>query len=371
MWSSIIGQSRIKRVLHAAWKAQRVSGAYLFYGPEGVGKDALAMEFAKLVNCESPSDAGSCGECGSCRRIATMQHPGVKFIHALPLGKSEDARKDDPLAKLDAATMEVLRDERDAKWVDPYAVITIPRANEIKLSSIRDIRKELSLSGGSGMRVVIVSRAEMMSDESQNALLKTLEEPPSRTVFILTTAFRDRLASTVRSRCQEMRCDPIDEDLVTAALIERDKMEPAIAALCAELGGGSYGLARTYADEKFSVARTRAVDFLRKIAIRDVPALYAAIEEIAHERDKALIEQFLLILLYWFRDAERLQSGAPVQSHSAAADEALRKFVNRYPSARCDAAVKHIEATARDVKRNANVFLALRVMAADLQKSFT
>lgn len=340
----------------------------MLYGPAGVGKDALALEFARLVNCTEPSDDGACGVCPTCRKTGVMQHPNVKFICALPLGKNEDARKDDPVAKLDNESLTAMRGELEAKWHDPYHVIAIPRANEIKLSSVRDIRKELSMGSGGGTRVVIVSRAEMMSDESQNALLKTLEEPPKNTVFVLTTSNRDRLQSTVRSRCQPMRCDVLPEDAVTAALIKRDGMEPALAALCAELGSGSYGLARGYADEDFAAARTKAVDFLRAIVVNNIAGLYAKLDELAHLRDKAVIEQFLLILLFWFRDAEIMRLGGTPPTHIEGGD-ALRKFVDRFPGARCDRAVQLIEVAAQDVRRNANVFLAMRVLATGLRNA--
>ena len=366
-WKHIFGQDRPKRLLHAAWRSNRVPGAYLLYGMEGIGKDALAMEFARLVNCEHPTDDGACGECSACHRIASMQHPNVKFICALPLGKNEDARKDDPIAKLDADTLEAVREELELKWRDPYHVISIPRANEIKMSSVRDIKKELSLSTGGGTRVVIISRAEMMSDESQNALLKTLEEPPKNCVFVLTTSNRDRLQSTVRSRCQPLRCDSLPEEMIVDALIERDQIPAETAAVCAELGGGSFGLARKYADEEFATARKKAVDFLRTIAVNNVQALYSQLDELSHVRDKAVVEQFLLILLYWFRDAEVLRLGGRVNAHLAEGSEALQRFVGHYPAARYDEAVRLVELTASDVRRNANVFLAMRVLSSSLK----
>ncbi len=361
-WTDIIGQQRVARVLDAAYRADRVAGAYLLHGPEGVGKDAVAMAFASLLVCERPSADGACGECDGCRRFAAQQHPGVRFICALPSGKNEDARRDDPLAKLDPDALEALRAQLAAKWSDPYHAIAIPRATEIKMSSVRDLNRDLSLTG-TGRRVVIISRAETMNDESQNALLKTLEEPPPHTVFLLTTAFRDRLKSTVRSRCQQLRCDPLADELVVNALVHRDGIDPATARACAELAGGSYGVARSYAGETFNTLRERAVEFLRAVATGNATSLYTHIDEIARARDRVAVEQFLLMLLLWFRDAEAMRLGA---GPGSAGGEALQRFVARYPAARNDTAIRSIETAVRDVRRNANLSLALRALSVDL-----
>jgi DNA polymerase-3 subunit delta' len=366
-WSSIIGQGRVKNLLRASWRSGEIPGAYLMYGVAGTGKDALAIEFAKLLNCSAPSDEGSCGVCPSCKRATAMQHPNIKFICALPLGKNEDARKDDPISKLEPDALQAVKDELQKKLADPYYVINIPKAREIKLSSVRDIKKELSLSALGGKRVVIVSQAENMNTQSQNALLKTLEEPPANTVFILTSSARARLKPTILSRCQMMRCDALRTDEIADALVARANVERNMAELCARLGNGSYAAALQHCTEEFAAVRKSAVDFLRAVAVKRYADIYTFIEEIARARDRTSIEEFLSVLILWFRDAEALRLGAREAMLAMDTADVLTRFIERYPNARCDTAIRRIEKAASEVKRNVNVALSLRVLVSELQ----
>jgi len=365
-FSSIIGQERTKRLLTAAWKSGTITGAYLFYGISGVGKDALAMEFAKLLNCENSSDAGACGTCHSCKRAAAMQHPNIKFICALPLGKNEDARRDDPISKLEPDTLQAVKDELQKKWADPYYTIAIPKAREIKLSSVREIKKELSFSSQGGKRVVIISHAEDMNTQSQNALLKTLEEPPTNTVFILTSSARNMLKATILSRCQLVRCDALNTEEIARALVEREGIPSGTAELYARLGAGSYADALRHNTEEFAEARKTAVDFLRFIAMKKYDEIYAAAEGMARLRDRTAIEEFIVSLSIWFRDAEALRSGGRDALLETDMEETLAKFNERYPHTRCDVAVKRLNAASNQVRQNVNIQIIIRSLAADL-----
>src|SRR5690349_10336405 len=97
-WDAIIGQARIKQVLRSAVSSNRLAHAYLFSGPEGTGKSAMAIELAKVMNCEK-GGPDSCGRCPSCLKMQTLQHPNLHLVFPLPVGKNEKYG-DDPYAKL-------------------------------------------------------------------------------------------------------------------------------------------------------------------------------------------------------------------------------------------------------------------------------
>ena len=123
-WSLIIGQERIKTQLKQTLQNHRIAHAYLFYGPEGIGKDALAIEFAKAMNCETGS-IEACGACKNCRRMDTFQYPNTKLVFALPSGKSEKTG-DDPITVLTEAQVADVREQIQWKAKDPYHRIEVP-----------------------------------------------------------------------------------------------------------------------------------------------------------------------------------------------------------------------------------------------------
>ena len=107
-WSSIVGQERVKTLLKRSLESGQVAHAYLFYGPEGVGKDALAIEFAKTLNCRAGGQE-ACGVCPQCQRMESFQHPNIRFVFALPVGKNEK-NGDDPINVLTEAQVGEVRE---------------------------------------------------------------------------------------------------------------------------------------------------------------------------------------------------------------------------------------------------------------------
>ncbi|MBI3580412.1 MAG: hypothetical protein HY089_13490, partial [Ignavibacteriales bacterium] len=172
-WDRVIGQERIKELLKRSIAGKTIAHAYLFYGAEGVGKDALAVEFARALNCvRGGTDA--CGECPSCKKVDLLQHPNIQLIFSLPVGKSEKSG-DDPIEVLTQDQVETVQEQIRLKADNPYHRIEIPKSNFIKINSVRNLRREAALSGfEGGKKIFIVSNAEMMNAEASNSLLKTL-----------------------------------------------------------------------------------------------------------------------------------------------------------------------------------------------------
>jgi DNA polymerase III subunit delta' len=184
------------RLLRNILKQNRVPNGLLFWGPEGVGKRYTAMEMAKAVNCKEV-EGDACDQCLSCRRISSGNHPDVKTI--APSGKIRNI------------------------GVDTVDFIT-------ELAAYRPFESE--------WRIVLIQDVDRMRAEAQNHFLKTLEEPPSKTAFILQTAFPQRLLPTVRSRCQPVRFGSLKPETVAQILQREHDLDGAAAHALALVAQG-------------------------------------------------------------------------------------------------------------------------------------
>jgi len=363
-WPRVIGQRRVKAALLAARRSGRLAHAYLFHGEEGVGKDAAALELARVIRCERGEDE-ACGVCPSCVRMATLQHPDVRLIVPLPRG-SQEKDDDDPIARLTDADVRAIREQIALKAADPYHRIQIPRANVIKINSIREIRRESSLATtDSRRRVFIIAGADAMNDAAANTLLKTLEEPPGDTMLILTTAHRDALLPTILSRCQNIRFDPLTEDEIRDALLARGSCAPEAAPLLARLSGGSYTRALELAGGDIAAQRADVVDFVRKAVGGKTLELIELIERMAETKERDVHTRFLTLMLFWFRDALVLRHGAAIVNVDQAAE--LKSFVARFPGADLARVLGDVEEAISLVDRYTYIKLVLAQLAVRLR----
>jgi DNA polymerase III subunit delta' len=216
---TIIGHRRLVALLSRAVARGTVPPALLFAGPPGVGKRRVAVALAQCVNCLSPVSSehlerDACGECASCRRIARGMHPDVIVLAPGDSGSIK---------------IEVVRDVVDRAGYRPFE---------------------------GRRRVVIVDDADALVPAAQNALLKTLEEPPSASVFVLVSAMPDSLLPTVRSRCPRLRFGPLTAGEVAEALTrDHDYTEAEARAVAADADGS---LARALEAESSDLAEARA-----------------------------------------------------------------------------------------------------------------
>ena len=176
-FGEVVGQTAAVRTLKNAIKTNRVANAYIFAGPRGVGKTTIARILAKALNCLNPTPEGEpCGECEHCRSIDKGNFPD--------------------LVEIDAASNRGIDDIRQLKESVSYAPIK------------------------GKYKVYIIDEAHMLTKEAFNALLKTLEEPPPRTVFVLCTTELDKIIPTIQSRCQRVIFKKIPEGLIVERLKE-------------------------------------------------------------------------------------------------------------------------------------------------------
>ncbi len=380
-WKNIIGQERVKSILQRAVLEGRVAHAYCFWGAEGIGKDALALEFATVLNCEKPmrsaTSVEACGTCKSCLQASRLQHPNIQFVFSLPAAKA-DAKTadgmDSAILKLTDDQITLIQEQLHAKAENPYHNISIPNAAQIRIASIRDVKKNISMSASQrGRRVIIISEADAMTMEAANAFLKTLEEPSSNVTIILTSSRREQLLQTILSRCQQLRCDPLPDDSVARALHERLNVPEQEAMLIARLADGSYSKAAELLGEDLRQLRFDVVSLLRTILTPRgyILRLTHELESAAGDRDRAKLEKMLILLLLWVRDAYALSVSddtATIINIDQVKD--LQSFVGKFAArGALDVAARHIEHAIELLRKNVNTTLLLTTLSLELRRS--
>ncbi len=366
MWHRVIGQQRVKNILLAALRSQRLPHAYLFVGHEGVGKDAVALELARVLHCER-NEEEACDACASCIKMNTLQHPDVRFITALPAGKGETP-EDSPVEKLAPADVEAIQLQLRLKGENPYHRISIPRASVIKINSIREVRRQAVMSHVSkGRNVFIISNAEDMSPEAANTILKTLEEPAHDTMLILTTSRPDALLSTIVSRCQIVRFDPLTENDIRIALVERERVPEDKAALVARLAGGSYVQALELLETDLVELRQDVVSFIRTVLANNRVNLVAHIERLSAEKDRDFVARYLRLMAIWFRDAFVLVNGGRIINLDQQDD--LRKFTAKFAHADLRSVLASVDHAISLVYKNGYIQLVLLQLAVKLRRA--
>ena len=202
---NLILNNNIWKKVYNAFKSNKIPNAYIFFGIDGVGKEAHAIELAALLNCKRTTDReNACGDCRSCIRIKSFQHEEIHYINPLPSLKNRGTSKE---LTIDSKVIEEINHFYKQKIEFPYSRMKLKNANVIPINAIRDIKKKLYYTkSDENWSIIIISEAEKLCTkkaEAANSLLKILEEPPERTLFILLTSKINLLTSTILSRCQK------------------------------------------------------------------------------------------------------------------------------------------------------------------------
>ncbi|HAY35179.1 MAG TPA: hypothetical protein PK536_00175 [Ignavibacteria bacterium] len=354
MWSNIIGQERIKEILKNFYKSGKLSHAFIFYGNEGTGKDAAAIEFAKLLNCDSPLNGSeACDSCKSCIETDSLKSQMLRFVTALPAGKNDSDDDSNPLEKLEKEDFENYLSEIELKAEDKYHTVSIPKANDIRISSIRQLKKEIYMTGRSGKKkVFLISRCEMMNTQSANSLLKILEEPPNDSVIILTTSRINSLLPTIVGRCQSIRFDVIPNNkIITYIKQKSNAVTDENAAFIAGISEGSISKCNQLLNNNYLDLREKVIDTLVSILSGHSLKLGNSIDFIIGKKDKARIKNFLVFLIIWFRDIINISSGNGDQIINRDKKERLISFAGKYDSDNY-MIISSIEDAITDIEKN-------------------
>ncbi len=271
MFRKLIGNNQVKDILRRFVEHGHVPNSLLFAGDEGVGKRQFALELAKTLVCTEPTDGQACEVCPACHRSDVFNYP----------------RPDDK----DAHKRVIWSDHPDIGTVIAYN-------RNILVDAIRHIESEANFQPYEARsRVFIIDDADKMNDAASNALLKTLEEPPSTSHIFLITSRPDSLLPTIRSRCQTLRFAPVATDEIEHYLIAERAFTHDEAKLSARLARGSIGRAVTIDVEKFKARRETMLSVVRNvIETGDVAALLRTSEEMNDAKNKEHFEENLDIL---------------------------------------------------------------------------
>lgn len=259
-FSDIIGQDMIKEHLQNALETGKVSHAYIINGERYSGKEYIAKIFAMALQCEKKG-IDPCNECHSCKQAMGGNQPDI--IH-----------------------------------------ITHEKPNTISVDDIRNqINKDIIIKPyASDRKIYIINEAEKMNPQAQNALLKTLEEPPEYAVILILTTNSEALLPTIISRCVVLNMRPVEDKLVKNFLMKEVQIPDYKAEVCAAFARGNIGKAKILASsEEFDKIKTEAISLLKHIDEMDTSEISQAIKQI--NEYKLEINDFLDILAIWYRDA--------------------------------------------------------------------
>lgn len=243
----IIGQEEVKQQLRQAVRDGRIPHAQLFTGISGVGKLPLALAYAQYIACPNRTDEDSCGTCPTCLQYQKLQHPDLHFVFPIVKGDAGDVC-DDFMDKFRSMILSQPYFDID-DWYRYLGVET--KQGMIYEKESGEILRKLSLkSFGDGYKVMIIWLPEKMHVACANKLLKLLEEPPMKTVFLLISEQPELLLTTIVSRTQEVRVPRLTEAEIAEVLLrDHSDVSPSLAADIAHMSSGSYLTALKVVDE--------------------------------------------------------------------------------------------------------------------------
>ena len=271
-FSGFLGNTDLKQRLSTAFRTKKTSHCYLLCGPDGSGKHTLAAILSAALQCEEAN--APCHRCGACRKVLNGTHPDVVTV-------------DDPEKKT------------------------------ISVDLIRRLQTDAFIRPNEGHRkIYLIPRAQDLTENAQNALLKLMEEPPSYAVFLLLTNNAEKLLSTVRSRCAELRLEPVSRQEALPWLRERHPQQSQESLQAAYLRSGGY-LGQATALLQSSLQLPQTTQFAQTFAAADRYGL----TQLLCSMEKLPRETLLDILIQWkqlLTDALLARAGIPSDSHAAA-----------------------------------------------------
>jgi DNA polymerase-3 subunit delta' len=256
----LLGHEKPKTLLREAVAKNKLAHAYLFRGPDGVGKKKAALALAAYINCKSPLEDDSCGQCPSCRKYFSGNHPDLVLVE--------------------------------------------PDGAAIKIGQIRNLKHQLAFPPlEAKVRVVILEDIHTMRREAANSLLKTLEEPPPGNLLILTADLAGEILPTILSRCQIIPFGPLKHEDMVLLLLQENDMDESLAHTLAAVAEGSPGRAKFLWQENLLSIRQEVIEGLL-LEGHDQAETVARVLRLS-EKAAALKEntsEFLALIRLWYRD---------------------------------------------------------------------
>ncbi len=307
--------------LDRAVSADRPAHAYLISGPPHIGKATLARSLALALDCQAAESARPCGQCRSCQLITAGKHPDVQLIE--------------------------------------------PDGARVKIDQVRALQHDLALRPVEGRyRVAIFDQFEAATIEAQNALLKTLEEPPDYVVLIVLASDPELLLPTIVSRCQQVPLRPLTLAQVRDALIDQWNVEPNQANLLAHLSGGRLGWAVTAAnDSSIMPARAKYLDDLQALLKANHVARFAYAEDLTKKSD--LARDAIDLWRTWWRDVLLAGSGSSAELINIDRADQIQELAQRVDLNQAKAAADACGRALWQMDKNVTPRLVVEVLLLD------
>lgn len=327
-FKDIIGQEQIREHLENAIRLNKVSHAYIINGERSSGKEFIAKTFAMALQCENRQDVEPCGECHSCKQAKSANQPDIIFL-------------------------------------------THEKPNTIGVDDIRtQINGDVAIKPYSSPRkIYIISEAEKMTVQAQNALLKTLEEPPEYAVILLLTDNAGALLSTILSRCVLLNMKPVKDEKIKKYLMETMEIPDYKAEVCVAFARGNVGKARMLAgSEEFDKVKEEALSLLKNIKEMEIHEIVAAIKKINDY--KFDVNDYLDILSIWYRDA-LLFKATHDANHLIFREEIqyIRRVADKSTYEGIELIIEALEKSKQRIKANVNFDLVMELLLLTIKEN--
>ncbi|BCR05134.1 DNA polymerase III subunit delta' [Desulfuromonas versatilis] len=318
-FAQVLGHERQKDILRRALDSGRLAHAYLFEGPEGIGKRLMALAVARAVAC---AEGNGCGDCAACRKIDHNNHPDLHIV------ESEGA--------------------------------------SIKIDQVRALQKELSYRPlEAPKKICLIDGAEKMNPAAGNALLKTLEEPSGDALLILLTSRAEGVLATIRSRCQRLPFARLPRPTIQKVLLERLGVDETQGHILAALSEGSFKKALGKDRDLYLEKRRELLKALTALSTGSVLPLFDLAQVLADEKER--LGEILEIFQAFYRDLLLVRHGRP-QTELVNIDlqEKIHRNAQRHSVAAILTKLDAVAAARRHLDRNVNRQLAMEVLLLKL-----
>lgn len=332
-FSDIVGQEQLREHLENAIRLNKISHAYIINGERNAGKEFIAKTFAMALQCEKrgasdPQETEPCGECHSCRQAASGNHPDIiRLTHEKP--------------------------------------------NTIGVDDIRSqINNDIIIKPYSGpKKIYIINEGEKMTVQAQNALLKTLEEPPEYALILILTANVGALLPTIQSRCVILNMKPARDDQIRKYLMETMEIPDYKADICVAFARGNLGKARLLAkSEEFDKVKEEAITLLKYIGDMEIHEIVTAIKKI--NEYKFEVGDYLDILSIWYRDA-LLFKATHDANHLIFREEiqSIRKVADKSTYEGIEKIIRGLETSKQRLTANVNFDLTMELLLLTIKEN--
>lgn len=326
-FQDIIGQEQIKEHLHNALSTGKISHAYILNGEKSSGKEFIANLFAMALQCEAEG-VEPCYECRSCKQTLSKNQPDIIYVsHEKP--------------------------------------------NTISVDDIRtQVNNDVSIKPySSKYKIYIINEAEKMNQQAQNAILKTLEEPPAYAVIILLVSNINTLLPTILSRCVTLNMKPVRDELVKKFLMEELQVPDYKADVCVAFARGNVGKAKLLAaSEEFDNIKAEALSLLKYIKEMEMQEIIAAIKKI--NEYKLEIQDYFDIIAIWYRDVLLFKATNDANTLVFREEvQTIRKCAGRTSYEGIERVINALSTAKKRLDANVNFDLLMELLLLEIQEN--